>query len=146
MGNFNGDRRPSGDRSFGKRDFGSRGGDRQMHQVICSKCNKECEVPFKPTGSRPVFCKDCFQNNRASGPARFDNNYPRRSNIEDRGNPINRSAQPQCKEQFEALNTKLDKILKILEPKIATIIVPAETPKVPKAKKVAKKPTPTKKK
>jgi CxxC-x17-CxxC domain-containing protein len=120
MGDFNRDRSQSRGRNFGRRDFG---GDRLMHQVICSKCNKECEVPFKPAGIRPVFCKDCFQNNRASVPTRFDNNYP-----------ISRPVLPQHKEQFEALNIKLDKILRILEPKIVEV------------KKTAKKSTSVKKK
>ena len=26
-----------------------------MHQAICSECDKECEVPFKPSGDKPVF-------------------------------------------------------------------------------------------
>lgn len=122
--------------NFGRRDFGNRGGDRPMHKAICGKCNKECEVPFKPTGSRPVFCRDCFQNNRASD--------PRRSNFEDRGinQAIRPIGQPQYREQFEALNTKLDKILRILEPKIATTVVSVQSPKIPKAKKS----TPAKKK
>lgn len=120
VGNFNRNRGQLVGRSFSRRDFGE---DRPMHQAICNKCNKECEVPFKPTGSRPVFCKDCFQKNRASGPIRFDNNYP-----------ISRPVLPQYKEQFEALNIKLDKILKILEPKIV------------EAKKAAKKSTSAKKK
>lgn len=149
MGDFNRDRGSSGGRSFGRRDFGGRGADRPMHKTVCSKCNKECEVPFIPTGSRPVFCKDCFQNNRTSGPVRFDNDYPRRSNFEDRGNNVQANrpvVQPQYREQFEALNTKLDKILRILEPKIAAPVVPVEAPKIPKAKKMAKKSTSTKKK
>jgi CxxC-x17-CxxC domain-containing protein len=33
---------------------------REMHKATCSKCKKECEVPFKPTEGRDVFCKDCF--------------------------------------------------------------------------------------
>jgi CxxC-x17-CxxC domain-containing protein len=28
--------------------------------VICSACGKKCEVPFKPTSSKPVYCDDCF--------------------------------------------------------------------------------------
>lgn len=129
-----------GNRNFGRRDFGGRSGDRQMFKTICSKCNKECEVPFVPTGNRPVFCKDCFQSNRAS--------EPKRSNFEDRGNiqVIRSTGQPQYKEQFEALNQKLDKILKILEPKIASAIVVPEASKIPKVKKMVKKSTPTKKK
>jgi CxxC-x17-CxxC domain-containing protein len=33
---------------------------RQMTQVTCSNCGKETEVPFVPTGDRPVYCSDCF--------------------------------------------------------------------------------------
>ena len=46
---------------------GSRGGfggprpPREMHKAVCAQCNKECEVPFKPSGDRPVYCRDCFQ-------------------------------------------------------------------------------------
>lgn len=29
---------------------------RQMHKAICSECGRECEVPFWPTGDRPIFC------------------------------------------------------------------------------------------
>jgi len=34
--------------------------ERAMHKAICADCNKECEVPFKPSGERPVYCKECF--------------------------------------------------------------------------------------
>jgi CxxC-x17-CxxC domain-containing protein len=33
---------------------------RQMTTVICSNCSKETQVPFVPTGDRPVYCSDCF--------------------------------------------------------------------------------------
>jgi CxxC-x17-CxxC domain-containing protein len=33
---------------------------RQMTQVVCSNCGKDTEVPFVPTGDRPVYCSDCF--------------------------------------------------------------------------------------
>ena len=35
-------------------------GPREMHKATCSKCKKECEVPFKPTEGKPVYCKDCY--------------------------------------------------------------------------------------
>ena len=44
---------------------------REMHDVTCSECNKETQVPFKPDGERPVYCQDCFKENR---PAR-NNRY-----------------------------------------------------------------------
>jgi len=38
---------------------------RQMYSVVCSACGAETEVPFKPTGDRPVYCSECFQKQRA---------------------------------------------------------------------------------
>ena len=39
---------------------------REMHKAVCASCQKECEVPFKPSGDRPVYCKDCFAKNKES--------------------------------------------------------------------------------
>jgi CxxC-x17-CxxC domain-containing protein len=38
-----------------------------MHDVKCDKCGKQCQVPFKPTGDKPVYCSDCFRQNDSSG-------------------------------------------------------------------------------
>ncbi len=58
-----------GGRFGGRRDVGPR----EMHKATCSDCGKECEVPFKPTEGRPVYCRDCFQKHRSerSGPPRY---------------------------------------------------------------------------
>ena len=37
---------------------------RTYARVICSDCNKECEIPFKPSGDRPVYCKECFSKRK----------------------------------------------------------------------------------
>ncbi len=37
---------------------------REVTKVKCSDCGKECEVPFKPTAGRPVYCNDCLKNHR----------------------------------------------------------------------------------
>ena len=34
--------------------------ERSFTRVVCSDCKKECEVPFKPSADRPVYCKECF--------------------------------------------------------------------------------------
>ncbi|MCZ6692005.1 MAG: zinc-ribbon domain containing protein [Planctomycetota bacterium] len=39
-------------------------GGREMFAVTCAACGKETQVPFKPTGSRPVYCDDCFRSRR----------------------------------------------------------------------------------
>lgn len=40
------------------------GGPREMHDAVCSGCGKACQVPFHPTGEKPVYCSDCFQGQR----------------------------------------------------------------------------------
>jgi len=35
-----------------------------MYRAVCADCGKECEVPFEPDGSRPVYCKDCYQKHK----------------------------------------------------------------------------------
>ncbi|OGM01789.1 DNA-directed RNA polymerase [Candidatus Woesearchaeota archaeon RBG_13_36_6] len=50
-------------REFGKgprRDFGPK----EMHKATCAECGEECEVPFKPSADRPVYCKECYRKKR----------------------------------------------------------------------------------
>ncbi|HNP74600.1 MAG TPA: zinc-ribbon domain containing protein [Kouleothrix sp.] len=42
------------------------GGEREMHTVTCANCGKEAKVPFLPRGDKPVYCDDCFQQQRRS--------------------------------------------------------------------------------
>lgn len=59
----NNDRRSGGFRgnSGPRRDgFRRNDGPREMHKATCSKCGNECQVPFKPTQGKPVYCNDCF--------------------------------------------------------------------------------------
>ena len=102
--------RPSGDR-FGGRGggFGGRGGvgrdrdsDRrptQMHDAVCTQCGKQCQVPFRPTGSKPVLCSECFRPDGNSG--RSFGRGPSQSGA--------------SSEQFNQINAKLDKILLVLQ-------------------------------
>jgi CxxC-x17-CxxC domain-containing protein len=39
---------------------------REMHKAVCNECKQECEVPFKPTEGKPVYCKDCYANKKPS--------------------------------------------------------------------------------
>jgi len=39
-------------------------GTKEMHTVTCAKCKKETQVPFKPSGIKPVYCRDCFQEQK----------------------------------------------------------------------------------
>ena len=51
-------------RRFGSKRGGFERGPRKMHKAVCSECGKECEVPFKPTEGKPVFCRECFAKRR----------------------------------------------------------------------------------
>lgn len=46
---------------------GGAGRSREMHVVTCSGCGGEAKVPFVPRGDRPVYCSDCFSQQRSSG-------------------------------------------------------------------------------
>ena len=48
--------------SFGS----SASGSKWKFSATCSSCGREAQVPFRPTGSKPVYCSDCFTNQRAS--------------------------------------------------------------------------------
>lgn len=53
------------DKRKGSRDGGGGGrGQRQMTTVICASCGTETQVPFQPVSGRPVYCRDCYQQNR----------------------------------------------------------------------------------
>ena len=128
MGNFNRDSRPSGDRDRGgsrggfgggSRGFGggSRGGfgggsrgfggdrrDRdsrpaEMHQAVCDGCGNDCEVPFRPTSGKPVYCSDCFKKN---------DTRPSRSSGGGQDNS-------QVFEAINGLSKKLDQVLNLLQ-------------------------------
>ena len=45
---------------------GGYGRPREMHKAVCAECKQECEVPFKPSGDRPVYCKECFSKRKAA--------------------------------------------------------------------------------
>ena len=105
---------------FDRRDRGRDGGrDRrsempEMHEVICDKCGKDCEVPFKPTQGKPIYCSDCFKDRSREAGSRSEF-----------GKPI-------YNENHDQINRKLDRILKILEEKKEPV---EEKPELKKSRK-----------
>ena len=72
-------------------------GPMELFDAICDKCGAQCELPFKPRGGKPVYCRDCFRKNASS---------------EEEG-PV--SSPTISTEQFITLNRKLDKIMRALK-------------------------------
>jgi len=62
--------RSSGGRSFGNRDSFQRREPAEKHKATCSECGQECEVPFKPTPGKPVYCFECFKEKNPRPPRR----------------------------------------------------------------------------
>jgi len=103
---------------------------KQMHEAICSNCGDVCEVPFKPTSGKPIYCSKCFDKIGGSDRGRTNS---------DRRDRQNRNNDNQLNEQFSTLNTKLDKILEVLTSNAVT--KKTATKKEPVKKTTAKKAT-----
>ena len=121
-------------------------GRRQMHSATCGECGQRCEVPFKPSGDRPVFCKDCFQSKGGRNPS-HDSGNPRfapKSFGDD--NRANNGESGVSRAQLDSLNVKLDRIIALLTPaKTSDIPEMEDKPIAKKTKAAAKKSTAKKK-
>ena len=162
-GGFN--KRPGGFKGGGGARFGNkrpfdrdaRGEGRpEMHSATCANCHKPCEVPFKPDGSRPIYCRDCFGDNKPEGSERSSDRAPRefhRSENRSFDRPERRDFSPRpsaapavdmrpimdAAREMNALTAKLSTLIEILSS--GTSKAPAEktTEKKVAAEKPAKK-------
>jgi len=106
---------------------GGRGFDRpEMHKATCHDCGNTCEVPFRPNGSRPIFCSNCFKKDEGRDSRGFGGDS-RRPSFDSKPSYRTENAAPQqnvdiYKEQFKTINAKLDAILKVLAPQIVHVI------------------------
>jgi hypothetical protein len=37
---------------------------REMFDAVCADCGKKTQVPFKPDGTRPVYCRKCYEKRK----------------------------------------------------------------------------------
>lgn len=42
--------------------------EKEFTQVTCAECGQKCEVPFKPSEDRPVYCRECFAKRKGDRP------------------------------------------------------------------------------
>lgn len=91
------------DRDSDRRDFGRDRNDRwgrrdsnfwekRMYEAVCDQCGNDCEVPFKPSSDKPIYCSDCFVREDKPRAGKW----------------------PDYKAEFEKLEAKLDMIIKFL--------------------------------
>jgi CxxC-x17-CxxC domain-containing protein len=104
-----------------------------MFSATCAECGKSCEVPFRPTGDKPVYCSYCFSKHKEDGsdhPRRNDggndrrderprgatNSFASRPSFDRAPRPqVDNSAITDLKKQIETINNKLDKVMEILK-------------------------------
>ncbi|MFA6428228.1 MAG: CxxC-x17-CxxC domain-containing protein [Candidatus Buchananbacteria bacterium] len=163
-------RRDSGSRGFNR--GGSDGGRMAMHEAVCSECGQTCEVPFKPTGDKPVYCNNCFKGKDAGSSSRFGGRDFGKDSFQDKkmfkatcdncgkacevpfrpsaGKPVycsdcfgkvdNAGGKNPSADQFKVLNDKLDKILRTLGASYPTAVVAKKEPVKEVVKEIAKEP------
>lgn len=134
-----------GDRSRDRRSYGGRDSGRSlMHDAVCDECGKDCQVPFRPSSGKPVYCSNCFEEKGGRDSNRSGRGVSQRRSYGDRGS--GRSSQrsdrgsSQFTEKIEVLNTKLDKIINLLSPadKKKSKLVKAKLKKNKKSKIIKK--------
>ncbi|OGG67262.1 hypothetical protein A3I99_03360 [Candidatus Kaiserbacteria bacterium RIFCSPLOWO2_02_FULL_45_11b] len=141
--------RPKSDANYGpKKRFESndrgprrddRGGERkiELFTTACTTCGKSCEVPFKPDGTKPVLCRDCFAaknaggDNARSGNRSTSNDFAPRKPERSFDAPRVERAPGVSREDFAALSrhvtaldAKINEILAIVKTAHATVEKP----------------------
>jgi CxxC-x17-CxxC domain-containing protein len=70
-GGYNSGSNYGGGSSYGSTYASGYGSRREMHDAVCAQCGKDTQVPFRPSGDRPVYCSDCFSKQPASASRRW---------------------------------------------------------------------------
>jgi len=78
---------------------------KELHDAVCADCNKKCQVPFKPNGTKPVTCRECYVVAKPYSPSDKPKSlYDRKPS----------APEVDYSKQFTELNFKLDKIVRQL--------------------------------
>jgi len=97
---------------------GGFGGPKQMFSATCGECGNSCEVPFRPSGERAVFCRDCFSkkdNNSGFHSGNRGRSFSRNTRDDDRNSRPSSNDNDfkfaEIKKQLLELNVKFDKLI-----------------------------------
>lgn len=76
----------------------------EMHKAICADCGESCEVPFKPSSDKPVYCSNCFKksDSRPSSPRIESHNHS--------------ASTSKLEERINAIDAKLERLMKLVNP------------------------------
>lgn len=143
MSNYRFDDRSRGSRNFGRRDRRRQ----EMFDAVCDECGKDCKVPFRPSGDKPIYCSDCFEKRGGRDRGRPSRRGTSKRSFRDEGSSgslkgVNAKSIEKLTQSIEALNKKLNNIIELLSAKKGKPVVKESKPKtikVKKEKKVKKK-------
>jgi len=93
-------------KAFGSKESRS-GNGFKLFEAVCDKCGNKCDLPFEPTGNKPIYCRSCFRESQGSN-EKFGQK-----------NRFDRAPEPRPQgvsaDALEDINRKLDKIMKALK-------------------------------
>lgn len=141
----------TGNKHAGRHRHEERGGApaTELFSATCSECRNKCEVPFRPSSDKPVYCSACFGMKKSANESRGSE----RNNRSEYAKP-SRDERPQrqeapkvrndadmadLKRQISGLEQKLNRILDLINPPMPSQKVPTVVAEKV-AKKVVKKP------
>mgnify|MGYP000147354821 FL=1 len=109
---------------------GSRNDRDESTTVTCSDCGTECTVPFVPRTNKPVYCSDCFRQNKPqdSGNDRYsrDDRGSRYSSRRESSRDSNRSRKPRndkfLRKQESFFSGGSDKFFETIKEKLYEIL------------------------
>ena len=116
---------------YSRDDRGSRNDSRdESTTVTCADCGNECTVPFVPRTNKPVYCSDCFRENkpRDSGNDRYsrDDRGSRSSSRRESGRDNSRTSKPRndkfLRKQESFFSGGSDKFLETIKEKLYEIL------------------------
>lgn len=149
-GGFGGGNRGFGGGNRGGDRGGSRGGSVEMHDAVCDDCGNKCQVPFRPSNDKPIFCNGCFAGKRESDSRSFDRNdrkddrrdFSAKPSFGGNTAPVQDKRNDDFKKQIDALNQKMDTLIQMMQGVKAPIVKEKSTevkaPKVEIKKEVKK--------
>jgi CxxC-x17-CxxC domain-containing protein len=91
---------------MGKYNKGNNNRKTEMFDAVCDDCGKDCKVPFKPSGDKPIYCSRCFEKYDEKGGDNKPRRNSRRGNDRDMYSAVCDKCGKNCKVPFRPSNDK----------------------------------------
>jgi CxxC-x17-CxxC domain-containing protein len=134
---FGGKKKFKDDKKYGggkNRESRPAGAAAELFPATCSECGKSCEVPFRPSSDKPVYCSTCFGMKKSANESRGTNHQSDKGSHEYKRPEAHKTHQEHhpsqhnatrgvgndvitdLKRQITGLEVKLNRILDLINP------------------------------